>query len=496
VDAAGQVITLAVPEKLLRKVSRHPWFATAGRPRRSRAHTVWFDTERFDLRQLGIRLSVIEAGGKSIQRVEADDGSEQLTGYRGSFNFWGIEPTKRRLQLDRALRRGLSPAFEAHSLVRVWDLSAPDCGPVQAKLLQGSLGRDGKEQPFSELQLFPREPGGVGHYRVAQQLIAEFGLRREALPVEERGFDLALARDRLAVTAGPSPLLPGQSCVEALRAIAGDCVAQFLANEAGALAARDSEYVHQMRVAMRRLRSGLRAFATLLPADFDARFTPELRAIAGALGAARDWDVTLEELILPVAQAHPEDERLKRLAQESAMLRDAARARCVATLGEGGHHRVLADLLAFLHCEWQGQADEPTPNLESFAAARLDWLHRKMEKATKGATADDVPTLHRLRIAIKRLRYSIEFFEPLFAEAEVRRYLFRMKDLQTDLGRLNDLANAYPRLAQCAADHPGMAEGVAFAHGWYAHQLAGLLRRIPQEIAPLGKLRRFWQKRA
>jgi CHAD domain-containing protein len=218
-----------------------------------------------------------------------------------------------------------------------------------------------------------------------------------------------------------------------------------------------------------------------------------LKAIAASLGTARDWDVTVVELIRPVVDAHPDDQRLARLAQETALQRDAARVRCMRAVNDHTHHRVLAELRAYLNCEWPSADQESAPSLEAFALQRLDWLHRKVDKAAKGATADDVPTLHRLRIAIKRLRYSLEFFGPLLIRADLRRYLDRMKALQEDLGRLNDLANAYPRLAQCAAENPSIAEGVAFAHGWYSHQLGELLRRIPGEIEQLAKLRRFWR---
>ncbi len=493
-DSTGQPITLAVPEKLLRKLTRDAWFAAAGRARRSRAHTGWFDTDRFDLHRLGIRLSVIEAGGNSIQRVAMADGTEQLSAFRGGFNFWSIDPYKARRQLDKALRHGLSPVFETHCVVRNWELLPPECGPVRAKLIQGFQIQGGNQHPFCELHLAPSDPGGCGHFLVARRLIEALGLREEPAAAEERGFGLAQGRQNNPVTAGPSPVLPGQSCAQALCAIARDCTWQFRLNEAGANGSNDPEYVHQMRVALRRLRSGLRAFATLLPAGIQERFAPHLRAIGAALGTARDWDVTVEELILPLVRAHPGDARLARLAEEATLLRDAARARCTAALQEGAHRRVFADLLAYLHCEWQGEIEDPPPRLEDFAAQRLEWLHRKVEKAAKGASAEDVPTLHRLRITIKRLRYSLEFFAPLFPEADVRRYLNRMKSLQEDLGRLNDLANAYPRLAHCADENPSMAEGVAFAHGWYAQQLGTLLRRIPGEIGPLAKQRRFWLK--
>lgn len=213
------------------------------------------------------------------------------------------------------------------------------------------------------------------------------------------------------------------------------------------------------------------------------------------LGATRDWDVILEELILPVAQTRTDDPRLVRLADETTVLRDAARARCKAALEQCEQHRLLAEIVAYVQCEWRPAEGSQLPELAQFAAECLDALHRKAAKTAKRASTQDMPSLHRLRIAIKRLRYTLEFFAPLFPRKAVRTYLGRMMALQEDLGLLNDVANAELRLADCATKNPALAEGVAFVHGWYAIRLSELLQRIPAEIAILTKLRRFWKQR-
>jgi adenylate cyclase len=148
-----------------------------------------------------------------------------------------------------------------------------------------------------------------------------------------------------------------------------------------------------------------------------------------------------------------------------------------------------------VQCEWRPTADSQPQALARFAAECLDALHRKAAKTAKRASTQDIPSLHRLRIAIKRLRYTVEFFAPLFPRKAVRAYLGRMMVLQEDLGLLNDVANAELRLADCATKNPATAEGVAFVHGWYATRLSALLQRIPGEIATLTKLRRFWKQR-
>ncbi len=491
-ESPERYVTLAVPENLARKLARHALFAAPGR--RSRSRITWFDTDRFDLCTRNISLCLIDAGTARIQRVATGAEDEYLAAYGPDFDFSGIPEDDLRRRLRRAARRGLVPAFETQAIVSTWQLSQAGGKAVLAQLARGELRGGERVLRISELRLSAVDPQDCDHFRVARELIADLGLRVEPATLEVRG--LRLARNELPqpVKSSSSPVSPEQSCADALRAIALACVAQFQRNEGGASGANDPEYVHQMRVAMRRLRSALRAFAPLLPAEVQTRFIPPLRTLAAALGAARDWDVTLEELILPVAQTQPDDARLATLVAAATQLREEARAQCAAALAAGSHHLLLAELLAYLHCDWPGAVGEEQPLLGQFAARRLDALHRKVAKAAKRASADNIPALHRLRIAIKRLRYTLEFFAPLFSRKAVRAYLGRMEKLQEDLGLLNDLANAYPRLADCAVRNPAMAEGVAFAHGWYATRLAELLQRIPGEVRPLAKQKRFWMR--
>ena len=489
-DSPERYVTLAVPENLVRKLTRHALFTPPAR--RSRSRIAWFDTDRFDLCERNISLCLIDAGTARIQRVARGTEDEYLAAYGPDFDFSSVPEDDLRRRLRRAVRRGLAPVFETQAIVSSWQLALEGGKAVLAQLARGELRSGERVLRISELRLSSVDAQDCSHYRVARDLIADLRLRVEPAALEVRGLRLARNQTPQPVKSSPSPVSPKHSSADALRAIARACVAQFQFNEAGASGSNDPEYVHQMRVSMRRLRSALRAFAPVLPAEVQTRFVPGLRTLAAALGAARDWDVTLEELILPVAQTQPEDARLATLVAAATQLREEARAQCAAALAVGSHHLLLAELLVYLHCDWPAATAEEQPLLGQFAARRLDALHRKVAKAAKRVSADDIPALHRLRIAIKRLRYTLEFFAPLFSRKAVRAYLGRMEKLQEDLGLLNDLANAYPRLADCAVRNPAMAEGVAFAHGWYATRLAELLQRIPGEVRPLAKQKRFW----
>jgi CHAD domain-containing protein len=490
-----QDITVDVPPERVRKLTHHPLFAASGAGSRKKLRSVWFDTDRFDLYQSGISLCLVDAGRTRLQQVSLADGDDYVSGFVGDFDFLGITADKARAKLERAQRRGLGLAFEIQALERRWTLTLGDGQSVLARLVRGELRSGPRVQALCELWIEATEGTDGSHFCVARDLIAAFGLQVQPLPIEERGLRLARNLTLEPVRAAASPIVPQHDCVAALQAIVNACSEQFLRNEPGALASDDPEYVHQMRVAMRRLRSALRAFAPLIPAAAQQRFIPGLRALAVELGATRDWDVILEELILPVAQTRTDDPRLAILADETTALRDAARAHCKAALEKGEQHRLLAEIVAYVQCEWRPAEGPHLPELVQFAADCLDALHRTAAKTAKRARAQDIPSLHRLRIAIKRLRYTVEFFAPLFPRKAVRAYLDRMMALQEDLGLLNDVANAELRLADCATKNPALAEGVAFVHGWYATRLSELLQRIPGEIAILTKLRRFWKQR-
>ena len=127
------------------------------------------------------------------------------------------------------------------------------------------------------------------------------------------GYELLVAEHNDAVKAQPVHLNKRDSVEDAFCNIARNCLDQVHANERGVVSGHDPSSVHQMRVGLRRLRSALDLFATLIPAY--PGLDNELRWIASEFGAARDWEVlagsTLEHAgtngnadeILPVRQA-------------------------------------------------------------------------------------------------------------------------------------------------------------------------------------------------
>lgn len=233
------------------------------------------------------------------------------------------------------------------------------------------------------------------------------------------------------------------------------------------------EAVHDLRVALRRARSVLRAWRRAWPAGLEARLRPELQWIMRVAGEARDLDVLLATTLpamvrdgAPVtpalwsrgkARAAAARERLRR-ALRSARYRRLEHALSLACAGEG---REAADR-----------------KLAAFARAALERRHRKLRRAGADPDTLDARGRHRLRIQAKRLRYALEGFAPLLPAARVERCRAALVSLQDDLGRAQDAAVARRALRRLAA--PDSLQ--RFARRWLARETAEACRGLEAHL--------------
>ena len=131
--------------------------------------------------------------------------------------------------------------------------------------------------------------------------------------------------------------------------------------------------------------------------------------------------------------------------------------------------------------------------LSAFAARRLNRLHKKALALAAAAEELEPASLHALRIGVKRLRYAIEFFAPLYRTRDAQKALASLTGLQDSLGALNDLARAGTLLGQCLDGDPALREAVSLVGGWHGARYAVLRRLTLQGIRRLRKMKRFWK---
>lgn len=486
-------LKLALPASARRALLRHPLVTGASALPRKRLLNIYFDTPDLALQRHGVALRLRKQGRQMLQTVkcagEAAGGLSARPEWEQpcdglGFDFSAVDDAKLRRWLGRSRIVGrLQALFETRFERRTWRLDPAPGVSILLMLDHGLIASGGRSAALSEVELELVEGGPADLFAVARRLAADLPLVPEPLSKAQRGYLLHADAVPRPQRATPSPITRRHDAVEGARLVALNCIAQLQANEAGAREGRDAEFVHQMRVALRRLRCALRLFDCLLPAT--AELAQRLSALADTLGEARDWDVLGGEILAPARAACPDDERLRALEAAVAAHGATAAAAARATLATPAYGRLLLDLLALLQGAQPDERVADAPRLTRFARERLRELERKARRRAKAAAGLDVAALHRLRIAVKRWRYALEFFAPLLAGKRVKPVLQRMSRLQEDLGLLNDLANAGTRLARCAGDDGVLREAAAFVTGWHAPRQQRLLARLPADIAAL-----------
>ncbi len=222
---------------------------------------------------------------------------------------------------------------------------------------------------------------------------------------------------------------------EACRAILFDCLAHLSAN-IEPVKSRNPEGLHQLRVALRRLRAAFVSFADTMPAAVD--LNDRAKIIGRTVAPARDADVFLDDLftqaVLRMEPLKAFDVFRKRAEKVRARAWNAA----IKEVCSPDFKRFEDDVAAAAErLAWPTQDAIPLPVM---VPAIIERHRRRVMKRGRCLKDMDAHHCHRLRIALKRLRYTAEFFAPLYERKAVKGWLGPLKDLQDRLGHLNDVA--------------------------------------------------------
>lgn len=210
----------------------------------------------------------------------------------------------------------------------------------------------------------------------------------------------------------------------------------------GIRAAEDIEAIHQGRVASRRLRTAFWVFEDLFPSGKARRWRRTLRSVARAFGAARDLDVQIVFLQRLAARLRPSPRRAGLLALVDLLRKRRAESHSdvLQALKMLRKKRLIGKVRVALAKLRRGTATETaTDNLRRRARScitkRLEELLRLERYVEEPAR---VRELHEMRIAAKRLRYTLECFEPFYGRGTAR-FIGAARSVQTVLGDLHDL---------------------------------------------------------
>lgn len=501
---------LLAPEHISR-LGRVPPVAEAvhGRPVTRRMLSIYYDTPGRDLARHGMALRLRRSGGRWVQTLKTEGRVRGALHERGEYeapaaaqliNFTALAATPAAPLLDDPdVRARLQPLFvtDFRRTVRTVDLGEGTVGELCADL--GHVVAGTSRAPLSEIELELVKGDPARLFAWARGLLAHLPLRPGGVSKAERGFAL------LEPAATPAPVRATAPALEAsmdpataFDVIAGSCIAHLQANVDGVLRSEDVEYLHQARVALRRLRSAFSLFRPVMPRGPLETLLADLRALGNALGEARDWDVFFTETLPPVQAALGSAPGMPRLVALAAARRAQARDAARQALAEVSYTALLLDAGSALASRpWRAALDEPALDRErmplpSFAAWLLGRQARRTRKAARGLGQLDHAGLHALRIEVKKLRYATEFLQRLFGRKAVREHAAAAAQLQEILGGLNDAAVTARLLAALDCAEPATAHAAGLVHGWSAARAEEGLRHLSHAWSRLEAARPFW----
>jgi CHAD domain-containing protein len=191
----------------------------------------------------------------------------------------------------------------------------------------------------------------------------------------------------------------------------------------------DPEGIHGMRVAMRRLRVVVLVFPSVFSQPKEIR--AELRWIANALGRVRDLDVILERWPMVASTHNQAPQATAALQTALERLRLAERHEMLKALQSNRYHQLLEKLRAF-------KLNHEADHRQKEATRALGRLKKKLNRAEQKTKSTNLESLHELRKASKRLRYSLELLAPMVGK-RARKLIQVLQNAQVQLGTLNDL---------------------------------------------------------
>jgi inorganic triphosphatase YgiF len=464
-------LKLALRANDVPRLKANPLLA-AQKPRRERLLNTYFDTPTLALmaqriavreRQVGRRiLLTVKTAGSSIGGLSQRQEWEAPT-RPGQFDFASLVDDEALASSLSALAWQLVPVFRTDFERHTWQLHLGETH-IEVALDQGRIttgdGHGPHQEALLELELELKSGPPDALLDLAHTLaLGPDGDAASGIwlhPIDrskaERGLALFLGQKIQPTPAQALTLADDMSASSAFRCAALSCIGHLQANVAGLLqtdpdALPDPEFIHQSRIALRRLRTGLRLFAPFLPRRFTAHWQSQWRLTAHALGEARNWDVLATDglpALFDAAAGEAPGDALQAWVEDR---RRAANRQAWAQLTHPTH---TSNLLAFTRAVLALPTDRPSESsLAEWAGQHLMLRHQRLRREVRRALHAGPEGRHDLRIELKKLRYAQSFLASLLRPKHVARSTATLAKVQDLLGQLNDLSTAQALLAEC-----------------------------------------------
>jgi triphosphatase len=471
-------------------------------PRRQHLQAIYFDTADRALAAAGIALRLRQEGPRWVQTLKArgahaaerhEHNVALAAGERSAAGRPTLLPARhagtaaaqawadaRGQPIDAFDASGLQPVMATDVWRRAVRLADPAGGEVELAFDEGEIRAGGAACRICELEYELVDGGLADLIRLAGEGVARHGLWLDIVSKAERGELLA----RGAAVPQPTRFVPpalasGAHGGTVWRAALASGTAMLLANaSAVASGSASAEHVHQLRIAVRRLRCAVRELGPLGGLSGEPAWLAPLVALFDALGAGRDEAALLADLA----------PRLRAAGAPTTDWRGPGQPPAPDPAGLVRAPAVQQAMLGLLLATQSADHGPGAAATRKHLAKRLSGLHKALSQAAPEFEALPEAEQHRARKRVKRLRYAIEFVAGLYKPKAVRRLLRPLAQAQQRLGEHQDVLVALP-LYRAAAAHQPQAW---FAAGWLVAERARTARACRQALRALARSRTFW----
>jgi len=383
------------------------------------------------------------------------------------------ETDLKRLSVDLRTRRGLiNYAIDTGSISTIEKEIDP---------LLTALGHtvEPLKLPVTEIELELVSGSNMALIEAGTRLVRDYGVWLDVRTKSMRGDSLAKAKLIMAPAKAQSvKISDGLSLEEFFETVRKECVRHALVN-ASQLASEEgylAEHIHQLRVALRRLRTALKLFSRVH--NFEVQtWSDQAKFLAAQLGKNRDIDA-MSESIWP---------ELRKINAPLVEFSGQEGIQSPALIIREG--KIQTWFLELIGRDLQSPEKNTQSHWSAILPVIIKW-QKKCAKRAKNFSSLTVEERHELRKKMKRLRYSLEFIEGECKSAKFRHFSKVLARAQNELGTYNDLQVALENYRAIVTHDPA----AWFAVGWLIAQLSDCEVRCIKVLSDFTETDVPWRK--
>jgi inorganic triphosphatase YgiF len=443
------------PEDII-ALRNHPHFAgVLHDATRETLDSVYFDSDDRFLRDHGLTLRVRHQGDKHIQTVKAinhgvgyferAEWEQTIEGDQPDLS--GVKDTALGPILIEEGHQTFKPIFETRIERTSYHMNGNGADIIMA-IDEGQIIAADSSRPVSEIELELKYGSPADLYKIAHDILDIVPAHLDFKSKPERGYELIEKAAVAAETACDPELSAGMSTGHAFTLVGRACLRHLVAN-VPAMLSRDGNALHQMRVALRRLRAAISLFSVVVGDDRVSAIKAELRWLAQEFGPARDLDTLLVEVIKPLRMQHASEPGLVSISNMFTRKRLKSYRHAQEVVQSARFRTLVLDTAEWVEAgPWSTSQDallrarRELP-IEIYAAEQLSQRRKRIRRRSARINRLNPQQLHRLRIQVKKARYATEFFSGVFhgkkSAKRCKEIRSSLMQLQNCLGRINDI---------------------------------------------------------